>query len=148
MSRIYVASSWRNPYHPGVVRLLRRLEHEVYDFRNPWPGQQGFAWRELGEDWDSWSPAEYRKMLKHPIAVAAFNADFNAMKWADTCLLVLPAGRSASWELGWSEGAGKRCVVYMPIKMEPELMYGGAGQALILVDESELIGAFQQVPAE
>lgn len=38
MSRIYVASSWRNPYQPGIVDLLRMHGHKAYDFRNP-PGK-------------------------------------------------------------------------------------------------------------
>lgn len=29
--RIYVASSWRNTYQPGVVAALREAGHEVYD---------------------------------------------------------------------------------------------------------------------
>ena len=37
MSKIYVASSWRNPHQPAIVEELRVAGHEVYDFRNP-PG--------------------------------------------------------------------------------------------------------------
>jgi hypothetical protein len=36
--RVYVASSWRNPWQPNVVGLLRSLGHKVYDFREPIPG--------------------------------------------------------------------------------------------------------------
>lgn len=43
MAKIYVASSWRNPYQPTVVEKLRECGHEVYDFRNP-PKRKGFAW--------------------------------------------------------------------------------------------------------
>lgn len=35
MTRIYVASSWRNKYQPEVVAALRKAGHKVYDFRNP-----------------------------------------------------------------------------------------------------------------
>ena len=35
MPKIYVASSWRNPYQPEVVAALKKAGHEVYDFRNP-----------------------------------------------------------------------------------------------------------------
>lgn len=41
---IYVASSWRNLLQPGIVVALRRCGHDVYDFRNPAPGNKGFAW--------------------------------------------------------------------------------------------------------
>jgi len=36
--RIYVASSWRNKYQPGVVLTLRSLGHQVYDFRGKGSG--------------------------------------------------------------------------------------------------------------
>ena len=43
--------------------------------------------------------------------------------WADTCVLVLPCGRSAHTEAGWFAGKGLKTIVYMPEKQEPELMY-------------------------
>ena len=46
-----------------------------------------------------------------------------ALEWADTCVLVLPCGRSAHTEAGWMAGAGRRVLVYIPEMMEPELMY-------------------------
>ena len=33
MSRIYLAASWRNPYHADMLTLLRNARHEVYDFK-------------------------------------------------------------------------------------------------------------------
>ena len=44
MAKIYVASSWRNQYYPEVVKRLRHEGHEVYDFRNPPHGGNGFRW--------------------------------------------------------------------------------------------------------
>ena len=46
-----------------------------------------------------------------------------AMLWADTCVLVLPCGRSAHTEAGWFAGKGLKTIVYMPEKQTPELMY-------------------------
>ena len=43
--------------------------------------------------------------------------------WTDTCVLVLPCGRSAHTEAGWMAGAGKRVLAYIPEMLEPELMY-------------------------
>jgi hypothetical protein len=37
--------------------------------------------------------------------------------------LVLPCGRSAHTEAGWFAGAGKKVLVYIPTRQEPELMY-------------------------
>lgn len=47
----------------------------------------------------------------------------DAMLWADTCVLVLPCGRSAHTEAGWFAGRDLKTIVYMPGKQEPELMY-------------------------
>jgi len=132
---IYVASSWRNTLQPAVVALLRSCGHNVYDFRNPAPGNTGFNWREIDPNWQAWTPQEYREALKHPIARAGFRADMTALESADACVLVLPSGRSASFEFGWAVGAGKRGAVVMYEPCEPELMYLGHP---ILVAEAEL----------
>ena len=123
MARIYVASSWRNAYQPEVVRSLREAGHEVYDFRNPTHNPGGFRWSDVDAGWQGWSTAEYIGNLTHPIAERGFKADFDAMMWADVCVLVLPCGRSAHAEAGWFAGQGRKTVVYLPEKQEPELMY-------------------------
>lgn len=121
--KIYVASSWRNTYQPEVVKVLRELGHEVYDFKNPTGKDDGFHWSDIDPDWLNWTPEEYVKNLSHPIADKGFKSDFDAMQWADCCVMVLPCGRSANTEAGWMKGAGKPTYVYMPIAQEPELMY-------------------------
>lgn len=73
--------------------------------------------------WKNWSTQQYREALNHPIAQKGFDLDFNAMKWADVCVMVLPCGRSANTEAGWMKGVGKRVMVYSPKEQEPELMY-------------------------
>jgi len=121
--KIYVASSWRNEFQPAVVEALRNEGHEVYDFRNPAPGNNGFAWSELDPDWQKWNNEAYREMLSHPIAEYGFNCDFDGMKWADACVLVMPCGRSAHTEAGWMKGAGKTTIALLIDEHEPELMY-------------------------
>lgn len=123
MSRIYVASSWRNSYFPEVVAALRAEGHEVYDFRNPPHGGNGFRWTDIDENAFDWTFDEYAEGLHHPKAERQFQADLEALEWADTCVLLLPSGRSAHTEAGWMAGAGRRVVVYFPEKQEPELMY-------------------------
>lgn len=120
--KIYVASSWRNIYQPFVVYSLRLAGHKVYDFRNP-PNGTAFSWRQIAVDWQLWSTDEYIKALEHPTAEKGFNSDFDGMKWADVCIMVLPCGRSANTEAGWMKGAGKKVYVLSPEKQEPELMY-------------------------
>lgn len=119
--KIYVASSWRNTTQPEVVKALQLDGHMVYDFKNPRPGNNGFGWRQIDPNWENWDVETYRNALDHPIAKAGFASDFNAMKWADTFVLVLPCGRSAHLELGWACGQGKQTLVLLD-KMEPELM--------------------------
>ncbi len=123
MARIYVASSWRNKYYPEVVNALREAGHDVYDFRNPPHGGSGFHWIDVDENATNWSLEQYFEGLQHPKAELQFQNDLNALKWADTCVLVLPCGRSAHTEAGWLAGAGKRVIVYIPEMIEPELMY-------------------------
>lgn len=123
MRKIYVASSWRNEFYPEVVRALRDAGHEVYDFRNPPSGDPGFKWSGISEDYMEWSTEEYRMQLNHPKAVRQFANDIEAMEGCDTCVLVLPCGRSAHTEAGWFAGSGKRVLVYIPVRQEPELMY-------------------------
>ena len=123
MANIYVASSWRNQYYPEVVKRLREEGHQVYDFRNPPHGGNGFHWTDVDENAPNWTFEEYAEGLHHPLAERQFEADLDALKWADTCVLVLPCGRSAHTEAGWMAGAGKRVIVYIPEMVEPELMY-------------------------
>lgn len=121
--KIYVASSWRNTYYPATVEALRAAGHDVYDFRNPGDGEEPFKWQYVGEDWLEWSPAEYREKLEHPRSVRQFGNDLRAMESCDACVLVLPCGRSAHTEAGWFAGKGRKVIVYIPERQEPELMY-------------------------
>ncbi len=123
MAKIYVASSWRNKYYPEVVERLKKEGYDVYDFRNPPHGGKGFHWTDVDESAPNWSFAQYAEGLRHPLAERQFAADLKALEETDTCVLVLPCGRSAHTEAGWMAGAGKRVVVYIPEMVEPELMY-------------------------
>ena len=123
MTKVYVASSWRNKYYPEVVKQLKSHGFDVYDFRNPPDGKGGFFWKDIDPNWEDWSTKDYIGQLNHPWAEYGFKRDIDAMKDADVCVLVLPCGRSAHSEAGWMAGAGKRVIVYIPEKQEPELMY-------------------------
>lgn len=71
------------------------------------PGKRDSSGRRLMKI-GRWSTDQYRAALEHPIAQAGFKSDFDAMQWADVCVLVLPCGRSAHSEAGWMKGAGKK----------------------------------------
>lgn len=124
---VYVASSWRCGMHPAVIATLKAAGIDAYDFRNP-PGGTGFGWQEVMPSFDIDAQLvgddDYLAGLEHPRAIEGFTADFDAMKRADTFVLVLPCGRSAHLELGWAVGAGKRTAILLdgPL-VTPELMY-------------------------
>lgn len=120
--KIYVASSWRNNIQPHVVEALRNAGHEVYDFKNPAPGNNGFQWSELDPDWQDWTPEQFREHLSHPIAEHGFGFDMAALESCEACVLVLPCGRSAHLEAGYTIGAGKPTIILLE-GGEPELMY-------------------------
>lgn len=136
---IYVASSWRNLLQPGIVLALRRCGHEVYDFRHPSVDNKGFAWSDIDPNWQRWTPEQYRKALQHPIAIHGYGLDIAALRACDACVLVLPSGRSASWEFGYAMGQGKRGYVVQFDGIEPELMYR---EATIITSLDELFDAF------
>ena len=134
--KIYLASSWRNEQQPQAVKMLRGAGYEVYDFRHPKPGDDGFSWGDIAAEWLGWTPEEYIEGLKHPIAQAGFASDKAALDWCDTCVLLLPCGRSAHLEAGYAIGAGKQTlIVCSPVKFEPELMYLLAAKTVAGIDD-------------
>lgn len=144
MAKIYVASSWRNDHQQLVVAALKHQGHEVYDFKNP-PGKKGFSWSDVDPLWKTWTMDEYRDTLDCPVAIKSFLSDFTAMQQADICVLVMPAGRSASVEAGWMKGAGKKVIVFIPEfeVIEPELMFSMFDRILISMPElTEAMKAF------
>jgi len=131
--KIYVASSWRNPIQPDVVKALRDAKHEVYDFRNPHDGY-GFQWAWIDEGWQRWTPEQFKLMLNHPIANKGFKLDWDAMEWADCGVLVMPCGRSAHLEAGYFVGAKKNLVI-LTNTGEPELMYKMADEICLSIPD-------------
>jgi len=131
---IYVASSWRNAHQPNVVRALQACGHEVYDFRHPEPGDNGFHWSDIDPDWQQWRPLQFRQALDHPIARDGFAKDMDALRACDTCVLVMPCGRSAHLELGYAVGAGKRTCILLS-GGEPELMYAMVDRICVSLDD-------------
>lgn len=143
--KIYVAASWRTVFQPDLVMMLRAMGHEVYDFKNPEPGNTGFSWSEIDPNWKTWTPAEYRAALQHPLAIKGYGFDISALRWCDACVLVLPSGRSASWELGFAMGLGKKGYVFQSEGFEPELMYR---EAKFIVNVKEMFEEFGPAPEE
>lgn len=111
----------------AVICVLQAASIPCYDFKNP-EGGTGFHWSEVMPTYVPGSELadeqEYLKALEHERSIEGFEADFAAMKRADTFVLVLPCGRSAHLELGWAVGAGKRTAILLDgPEVVPELMY-------------------------
>ena len=132
--KIYVASSWRNEHQPHVVKKLRELGYNVYDFRNPTDENHGFHWSDIDKNWKNWSMAEYKKCLSHPIAEQGFSFDITAMNECDIFLGVMPFGRSTSFEMGWAAGKGKTTILLLS-DADPELMVKMFDYICINMDE-------------
>lgn len=119
---VYIASSWRNLYQPGIVAMLRSAGIPCYDFRNPESGNSGFSWSEIHPDWKNWTPAQWRAALDHPIAKRGYDFDRRGMDRADCCVLVLPSGRSAHMEAAFMAACGKPVFTLALEPVEPDLM--------------------------
>lgn len=98
------------------------MGHEVYDFREPKPGYNGFSWRQVHPEWTSWTPEQWRDALRHPASQNGYTSDRGGMDWADIGVLVLPCGRSAHLEAGFMAGRGKPVLTLAFEKTDPDLM--------------------------
>ena len=117
--RVYVASSARNDRFAQVVQVLLAAGHDVYNFREQ---PTFFPWADVIDDARHCSVEDQRQALLHGRAELAFQEDMGAVIAADACVLVLPAGASSHLEAGFAVGAGKRVVILLADKREPELM--------------------------
>lgn len=124
--KIYLATSWRNEFYPEVLAALIGAGHDVYDFRRPAKGNDGFKWEQVDKDYGQWTPEAYvYRLTSSVIARHGFLLDMDALNWCDTCVLLLPSGRSAHLEAGYAVGAGKDVFVLIPNMkdFQPDLMY-------------------------
>lgn len=132
MSRIYVASSWKNAYQQQLVEELRKRGHKVYDFKHPSGRNDQVVWESVSVTQNLRSAykenclkgKDFKRMLLDRQSIKRFEEHFAAMQDADTCILLLPAGRSSHIEAGHMNGMGKRVFVMDTSKeVTPELMY-------------------------
>lgn len=132
MARVYISSSWKNEHHQALVALLRKHGHKVYDFRHPngrndrnvWEGVTSRLRLSAAYQQGILSGSDYDRMLTEEEVKNRFDDHFKAMSDADTCVLLLPCGRSSHVEAGYMAGAGKSVYVYdTSTHVTPELMY-------------------------
>lgn len=133
MSRIYISSSWNNKIHTYLVMLLRQQGHKVYDFKNLNNNQDGHSIiediikslrLESAYKQGILSPEDNDKILSDKKVVKCYSEHLKAIQDADTCILLLPCGKSSHIEAGYLAGIGKRVFVYdTNTHVSPELMY-------------------------
>ncbi len=118
---IYLASSWKNEFHDGLVQVLRAANLNVFNYRET---NALFHWREVDICWEYWDTDLYLKGLKSPIAQKAFENDMDGLIHSDTLVLLEPSGISAHLELGYAIGRGMRTyILHQPeVRPQPELM--------------------------
>src|SRR4051794_19474095 len=104
MTKIYIASSWRNEHYDGVRGMIEQAGYEVHDWRN---AATAFRWDAIDPDYRTWTPDQYTEALNHPLAKTGFRNDHEGMIASDICGLLLPSGRSAHVEAGYMGGRGK-----------------------------------------
>ncbi len=110
-----------------LARRLRKEKFEVDCFCDESTGRYVFHWSELVEEEEDLKKLDPINFLKDPRTQRAFKEDKGWLDWADTCILVLPAGRSAHLEAGYEVGKGKRLFIYGELKIgEFDVMYGFA----------------------
>lgn len=120
MKSIYLAGSMRNTsMSPLANRIERELGIEMFD-----------SWRAPGPEADDWwkryetsRGRKYEDALHGHMAKCIFDFDKSHLDRTDGTLIVLPAGKSAHIELGYTLGRGKPGFVLMDTPDRWDVMY-------------------------
>lgn len=119
------------------AEALRSQGHEVDAFCDTSTDRYVFHFSEIGPS----ETLDAIDFLRDERSQKAFREDKKWLDWADCCLLILPAGKSAHLEAGYIKGQGKLLIIWQlnfP-KGEFDVMYGFAD--LISTDPLE-VGKF------
>ena len=106
---IYVIGSLRNPKIPEVSAALREHGFEVFDDWYAAGPHADDCWR----DYEKGRGHTFPEALKGHAATHVFGFDYRNLSRASSVVLVLPAGKSAHLEFGWSVGKGKMGVILL-----------------------------------
>ena len=126
--KIYIASSWQNPYLDDIASILNDRNHQVHDFRAngstrpaapPFPGAAGSAGNQLEGSDGSLDSVMSRLHLTS--TQTHYQLQCAALVEAEVLLCVLPGGRSAHVELGMALGLSIPAVLVND-GSEPDLM--------------------------
>ena len=123
--KIYIASSWQNPYLDDIFSILSDRNHEVRANGStrpappPFPGAAGSAGNRLGGP--DGSLDSVMSFLHLTSTQTRYQRHCEALVDAEVLLCVLPCGRSAHVELGMALGLSIP-VVLVHDGIEPDLM--------------------------
>ena len=106
---IYVIGSLRNPKIPEVSAALRGHGFEVFDDWFAAGPTADDSWRE----YEKARGRDFPAALKGHAATHVFGFDYRNLSRASSTVLVLPAGKSAHLEFGWTIGQGKTGVILL-----------------------------------
>lgn len=123
--KIYLASSWKNAnLVMEWANILRKYNHAVDAFCDEETGRYVFYFGEIGDVHE----LDALNFLEDSRSQRAFKEDKKWLDWADCCLLILPAGKSAHLEAGYAKGQGKTLIIWQEDfpKGEFDVMYGFA----------------------
>ena len=113
--KIYIASSWSNPYLDDIASILNDRNHQVHDFR------ANGATRPAPPPLTDGSLDNFMSFLHLPSVQSRYQLQCAALVDAEVLLCVLPCGRSAHVELGMALGLAIP-VVLVNDGSEPDLM--------------------------
>jgi hypothetical protein len=120
--KVYIASSWRNPFFELVAKAITTAGHELLSFKEP---GHSFSWDEIDPNWESWTPEEYiEALLRDNKAILGFRHDMMLIDGADWVVMLMPCGLSSGIELGYASGRGKKTMTLIlpEAKVRPDLM--------------------------
>jgi len=100
---IYLIGSLRNPEIPKIAEQLRDAGYDVFDDWHSAGPEADDSWQAYEED----RGRSFAEALDGAHATNVFEFDKKNIEAADVVVMVMPAGKSAHLELGWSLGHGK-----------------------------------------
>ncbi len=134
MSKIYIASSWKNVRNVKLLAsYLRSYGHEVFDFTDMENRPDGLDKFVFGaKEWAEYSGKDPEQIhwidfLTWEPTQRAFKSDKAGIDWAEILVLLLPSGRSSHLEAGYAVGCGKSLFIIGTLPTgEFDAMYGFA----------------------
>lgn len=106
--KIYLIGSLHNGRVPIVANRLREAGHEVFDDWHAGGPEADQIWR----DYEKGRGRSYKEALYEKNATKNFEFDLKHLHWANTAVMLMPAGKSAHLELGYMTGRNRD---FMPL---------------------------------